>query len=119
MWSLIPRLLRLKVATEPPRRLLEPAPPAFRGAPVVDSARCGGCGECVRQCPSGALGLIPGADGAATWSLDRGLCLFCGTCAEVCPRGAITQSRAFALATRDREDLRVTAAVRVEGCNHA
>lgn len=113
MWSLIARIWQAGVAAEPAGRLLEPAPPAFRGAPVVDPARCCGSQACVAACPARALSWTAGATGGApaAWTLDLGRCQFCGLCAEVCPEGAITQTQAYALATRSAAGLRVATAV--------
>ena len=53
--------------------------------PCIDQAQCTGCGDCVAQCPSGALG----------WQSDRAAlrypehCLYCATCEDICPTNAI------------------------------
>lgn len=53
--------------------------------PVVDPARCTGCGTCVEQCPADALTLdanLPVVDPAA--------CIACFCCQEMCPEKAIS-----------------------------
>lgn len=53
---------------------------------TIDENRCTGCGECVPDCPEGALQII---DGKARLVSD----LFCdglGACIGTCPEGAIT-----------------------------
>ncbi|HON78194.1 MAG TPA: 4Fe-4S binding protein [Spirochaetota bacterium] len=53
---------------------------------TIDEDRCTGCGECVPDCPEGALQII---DGKARLVSD----LFCdglGACIGTCPEGAIT-----------------------------
>lgn len=51
----------------------------------IDEAKCNGCGECIPNCPEGAIQII---DGKARLISD----LFCdglGACIGYCPRGAI------------------------------
>ncbi len=50
---------------------------------VVDEDRCDGCGECVDECPVGAIELND------TAHVDSDICTECGTCVEVCPNEAI------------------------------
>ena len=72
-------------------------PDRFRGAPVVDRAKCpAGCRDCIETCPTGAIT----AD-----KLDLGRCLFCTDCAEACEQRAISYSNDFRLAANRREDL--------------
>ncbi len=51
---------------------------------VVDEDKCDGCGECVDECPVGAIELNDVAH------VDADICTECGTCVEVCPNEAIT-----------------------------
>jgi Ni,Fe-hydrogenase III small subunit/NAD-dependent dihydropyrimidine dehydrogenase PreA subunit len=71
--------------------------------PAIDAARCtGGCGDCAKICPTGALS----AEGGL--GIDLGRCLFCGACARACPNGAVRFTNDYRLATRTREALRVS-----------
>ncbi len=86
---------------------LAPHPPApgFRGRPVIDPAKCIGCGGCAANCPAREI-LI--ADPCQEQRVIRYLgrrCTSCGRCAEVCPEKAITMSEDFELATNDVRDL--------------
>ena len=54
------------------------------GPPIVDFNKCNGCGECVNQCPSGAISII---DNIAV--IDLSGCRNCRTCQNVCPEKAI------------------------------
>ncbi|HDP80536.1 MAG TPA: 4Fe-4S dicluster domain-containing protein [Spirochaetes bacterium] len=59
----------------------------------IDEERCDGCGNCIPDCPEGALQMI---DGKARLVSD----LFCdglGACMGACPRGAITVEEREAL----------------------
>jgi Ni,Fe-hydrogenase III small subunit/NAD-dependent dihydropyrimidine dehydrogenase PreA subunit len=76
-------------------------PEHFRGAPLIDPARCvDDCRACVAACPFGAIERV-----ASGPRLDLGLCIFCGECAAACPHGALAFSRDHRLAARCREDL--------------
>jgi len=77
-------------------------PPAARGLPVLDDARCDGSAACVTSCPTGAISLS-----GSIWSLDAGACIFCGACARACPRDAIRLSDQIELAVVDRADLTI------------
>ncbi|MDO8671183.1 MAG: NADH-quinone oxidoreductase subunit NuoB [Dehalococcoidia bacterium] len=85
----------------------------FRGRPQIDPERCrpgqvhSRCQSCLcaEVCPSKAITLADGADGAWRWQLDIARCLFCGLCEEHCPNGAISLTNDFELASRTRDDL--------------
>jgi len=53
--------------------------------PVVDKARCTGCGTCVDQCPADALTLD-----ANLPVVDKAACIACFCCQEMCPEKAIS-----------------------------
>lgn len=53
--------------------------------PIIDHSRCGGCGECVIACPTGALALQSGL-AALT---HPAACTYCTDCEDLCPTGAI------------------------------
>ncbi|WP_243277040.1 glycyl-radical enzyme activating protein [Desulfallas sp. Bu1-1] len=49
---------------------------------LFQANKCIACGQCVKACPIGAIGSLPGLE------VDRKLCNNCGDCASVCPSGA-------------------------------
>jgi len=53
--------------------------------PVLDPAKCVGCGVCVKMCPPKSLKL---SGGKPAFDLPR--CIRCFCCQEHCPKGAIT-----------------------------
>ena len=59
--------------------------------PVLDAARCIGCGDCVALCPTACLAM---AD-HLPWLPRPADCVLCGICELVCPADAI----ALAIAT--------------------
>ncbi len=50
---------------------------------VVDEQCCTGCGDCVDECPVGAISLNDVA------IIDGQLCIDCGECIDVCPEACI------------------------------
>jgi ferredoxin len=60
--------------------------------PLLDEARCSGCGDCAAVCPTGCLELT----GSLPW-LPRPLdCVVCGLCVAVCPTGALVLASVIA-----------------------
>ena len=53
--------------------------------PVIDVARCTGCGDCIAVCPTGALEL---AGGVAVLVRPE-VCDYAGLCERICPVEAI------------------------------
>jgi ferredoxin len=53
--------------------------------PRINQTLCTGCGDCIRECPTGALGWQDAK--AALVAPDR--CTYCATCEDLCPVNAI------------------------------
>jgi ferredoxin len=53
--------------------------------PRIAQSVCNGCGECIKACPTNALGW---QDGKASL-LHPDKCIYCATCESICPVGAI------------------------------
>jgi ferredoxin len=54
--------------------------------PVIDEAKCDGCGLCVSVCTCGGLMIV----GHIVKTIPGVNCVWCATCELVCPSGAIT-----------------------------
>ena len=52
----------------------------MKAKPVLDPARCDGCGRCAQCCPMGSI------DPATHQTV--GVCIKCQACIQACPRGA-------------------------------
>ena len=61
----------------------EPGNPDSPRIPVVNEARCIGCGACASACPQKCI--TPGTPYVINWAH----CLQCGRCAEACPADAV------------------------------
>jgi len=68
-----------------PRLVKKPLRKAIVPKPVVDHARCVGCGTCGEVCPPAAI--VCRADGVR---IDYDRCIRCFCCQEMCPEGAIS-----------------------------
>lgn len=55
------------------------------GLPDVDQEKCGGCGDCVRMCPTSAVEIV---DGKAIIARPEH-CGFCAECEVFCHASAI------------------------------
>ena len=76
-------------------------PPSLH--PVIDPARCIGCGACANACPEGKIIVMIGGKAQL---LDPGSCIGHGACKTACPAGAI--ELVFGTATRGIDIPQVT-----------
>ena len=53
--------------------------------PQINAMRCTGCGDCIAQCPSNALGWK--SEKASLVHPDR--YAYCATCEDLCPSNAV------------------------------
>lgn len=65
---------------------------AIKGAIVVDTERCKGCGVCLAACPNQVLALAKNVNGKGYNYCEpiKDDCIGCASCAIVCPDGVIT-----------------------------
>lgn len=68
--------------------------------PIIDSAVCTGCGDCVIACPTDALTLAVGATAGSGFMprVEPDLCGYCAVCEAVCPTEAIAMPYQIVLA---------------------
>ena len=69
---------------------------ALRGAIVVDTNKCKGCGVCVANCPTKTIGLSHEVNGKGynfAYMANPEACIGCTNCATVCPDSVITVYR--------------------------
>ncbi len=59
-----------------------------RTTPFVDRTECYGCGDCVRECPTGAITLVNGS----AW-IDEDKCIDCLFCVKTCTYRAIRRAK--------------------------
>jgi len=65
----------------------------IRGAIVVDSEKCKGCGVCVAVCPTKTISLAKEVNGKGyhyALMAQTDTCIGCANCATVCPDTVIT-----------------------------
>ena len=55
----------------------------------VDMEKCTGCGDCVPECPTGAIELKEVSGGEKKAFINEVLCIGCGACGGICPEEAI------------------------------
>jgi hydrogenase-4 component H len=68
-----------------------PHPDTYRGAVVIDEAKCVCCGMCHYACVSEAIVVTAFGD-RFVWDYNIGRCTFCGKCVEICPSRALSQT---------------------------
>ena len=80
-------------------------PERYLGAPAIEKNKCdeAACQKCIKECP---LSCITKKEKGVT--IDLGLCIFCGECARACPSGAISFTRNYAMASSNRNDLKLS-----------
>ncbi|HIJ96327.1 MAG TPA: 4Fe-4S binding protein [Desulfuromonadales bacterium] len=90
----MPPLLPLFPQTDQTRIHLETAGPGTIDAvPVVDRARCSGCGRCVAACPLRIITLDSIGHRKCAVIVSSEKCTYCGACIPACPVDAIIISR--------------------------
>ena len=81
----------------------------FKPDPETGDSTCVACDLCVKACPSDCI-VVEGEkkEGAkrksvTLFELDYTKCSLCGACVEVCPVDALEYSKAFNLASTDKQ----------------
>ncbi len=57
----------------------------FRPRPVITTAKCTGCGDCVQRCPIGCIAPAP----RNVYKINLDSCVDCGCCIKACDAGAV------------------------------
>ncbi len=80
-------------------------PDTFRGALVIDTDKCIGCGLCVRDCPANALELEKQSRDEFKLIHYPARCAYCGQCERSCRHGAIYHSNEIVGSTTDVDEM--------------
>ncbi|MBQ6071390.1 MAG: 4Fe-4S binding protein [Bacteroidales bacterium] len=70
---------------------------AFKGALIIDTEKCKGCGVCITGCPNQCIGLSKHVNAKGYNYLEmtnEDGCIGCASCAVICPDGVIEVYRA-------------------------
>ncbi|MBP5205634.1 MAG: 4Fe-4S binding protein [Bacteroidales bacterium] len=70
---------------------------AFKGALIIDTEKCKGCGVCITGCPNQCIGLSKKVNAKGYNYLEmtaEDKCIGCASCAVICPDGVIEVYRA-------------------------
>ena len=106
MFRILKKNAEIGNATLPYEPNVSKAPEGFSGAPEIDLEKCTGCGKCVAECPTDALGVKDQKpENQRKFWLSYGDCIFCVLCEPVCPYQAISFKGKFELAVRSKKDL--------------
>jgi formate hydrogenlyase subunit 6/NADH:ubiquinone oxidoreductase subunit I len=89
-------------------------PSRSRGLLFNDIAKCTGCGECVKICPTRCIKLEtePGSNATKKWvsvfDLDHGDCIFCGFCVDVCAPLSLRHTQDYTRVGKKYSDLKLS-----------
>jgi ferredoxin len=61
---------------------------AVSSKPQVNRSACVGCGDCVKNCPTGAISLR-----GERAVIDQTLCIDCGFCVKTCNYNAVRRAK--------------------------
>ncbi|RLI02655.1 hypothetical protein DRO30_02285 [Candidatus Bathyarchaeota archaeon] len=76
----------------------------YRGRPVLDLAKCVGCGVCATICPNKAITMV-NVENRKYPQFDAGRCCFCGFCAYFCLTSALKLTGGYELSEYDKSNL--------------
>lgn len=77
-----------------------------KGAIVVDTERCKGCGVCVEECPTDVISLSKGVNSKGyhyAYMENPDACIGCVDCAIICPDTVIDVYRVRVKKTSERQ----------------
>jgi len=96
------KILKYKILTQDYPKV-QPDMSLWVGNPLIDNAKCNGCGECVERCPSGAINWNKDSKSP---SIDYDRCVFCLLCHDVCQVGAVDLVKEFQMARKEKQKLK-------------
>lgn len=122
MWTTLKHIPRRKFTRQYPEEK-PPLPQRYRGVPTLvrdqeQRVKCVACQLCEFVCPPKAIRVYPGVRSETgtdakvekepeDFVIDMSRCIYCGLCEEACPEQAIFLKKDYAMASFNREQMKL------------